>query len=423
MGFLKNFFTSSLVHSSGIYTISTIVNSAIPFFMMPILTRYLSPKDYGLVSMFTAIFAILNPFIGLNLHGAVSVQFFKYQKDEMAKYIANCLLLLFVSMWAAFILIYFLGEHISNFTNFPQEWLWTIILVSFSKSLILYVMVIWQVDNKPFKYGIFQNLQTLINISLTILLVVIIGKNWQGRIEAQILTNTLFGVLSFYILIKNGWLDFSFNKSHLIHALKFGIPLIPHTIGGVLINQTDRFFITNMISLADTGIYTVGFMLASTIEIINVSFNTAYAPWLYKQLGRDEIHIKKKIVRLTYSYFFGIGIFSLLVALISPWLLSFLVGKNFIGAYKYISWLALGFAFSGMYYMVANYIFYAGKTHLLSMVTMLTAIVNISFNYIFIKINGTVGAAQATSLAYLMSFLMTWIVSAKVYKMPWISKG
>jgi len=341
----------------------------------------------------------------------------------MAQYIGNCLLLVFVSVWLTFIFVFFLGDHISNLTSFPREWLWSIIIVSFGKALILFLMIIWQVDNKPIKYGIFQNLQTLINISLTILLVVIVGKNWQGRIEAQIITSTLFAVLSIYILYKKGWLDFSFKKSQINHALKFGIPLIPHTIGGVLINQTDRFFITNMISLADTGIYTVGFMLASMIELINVSFNTAYAPWLYKQLERADNHVKKKIVRLTYGYFIGISIFSLLVALISPWLLSFLVGENFIGAYKYISWLALGFAFSGMYYMVANYIFYSGKTHLLSMVTLLTALVNITFNYIFIKLNGTVGAAQATSLAYMTSFLMTWIVSAKVYKMPWLSKG
>ena len=69
--------------------------------------------------------------------------------------------------------------------------------------------------------------------------------------------------------------------------------------------------------------------------------------------------------------------------------------------------------------MVANYIFFAGKTAVLAWVTFVSAMMNIAFNYVLIKLNGSVGAAQASALTFLVTFLMTWALSARVYKMPW----
>jgi Na+-driven multidrug efflux pump len=69
--------------------------------------------------------------------------------------------------------------------------------------------------------------------------------------------------------------------------------------------------------------------------------------------------------------------------------------------------------------VVGPFIFYVGKTYLLGYVTFVVAIVNIIFNYIFITKNGSIGAAQATSISYFISFVLIWYLSSKIYKMPW----
>ena len=96
-----------------------------------------------------------------------------------------------------------------------------------------------------------------------------------------------------------------------------------------------------------------------------------------------------------------------------------MVGEKFISAGQFIIWITLGGAFQGMYYMVTNYIFYVQKTHLLAWVTFLTAFINLISSYFLISWNGSIGAAQGTMIAFLLSFLLTWFLSAKVYKMPW----
>ncbi|MCA6417299.1 MAG: oligosaccharide flippase family protein, partial [Cytophagales bacterium] len=57
---------SNLLKSSFVFTASNALNSAIPFLLIPVLTRYLSPSDYGIVSIFQVVATMLISFAGLN---------------------------------------------------------------------------------------------------------------------------------------------------------------------------------------------------------------------------------------------------------------------------------------------------------------------------------------------------------------------
>ena len=45
-----------------IYTLASIINATIPFLLMPVLTRYLSPTDYGIIAIAQSIIGFLTPF-------------------------------------------------------------------------------------------------------------------------------------------------------------------------------------------------------------------------------------------------------------------------------------------------------------------------------------------------------------------------
>ena len=65
-----------LVQRAGIYTVSNLAARALPFLLLPVLTRYLTPADYGIVAMFLFSAMVLEPFLTLNLPGALTVKFF-----------------------------------------------------------------------------------------------------------------------------------------------------------------------------------------------------------------------------------------------------------------------------------------------------------------------------------------------------------
>ena len=48
-----------LLQNAAVYSLSNILNAAIPFLLLPILTRVLLPADYGVLAMFNATLGIL----------------------------------------------------------------------------------------------------------------------------------------------------------------------------------------------------------------------------------------------------------------------------------------------------------------------------------------------------------------------------
>ena len=416
---IKNVYRSSLLRSSTIYAAANIVNFLIPLLMIPVLTRYLDPADYGIISMFQVLVGVIIPFIGLNTQGAIARKYFERENTDLAKYIGNCFIIMFLCSLLASFIIWIFANQFSSIISIPKGWLWTIVAIPIGQFIIRVVMTLWQVQVNPFKYVTYQFMQISLNLILTIYLIVVLGRKWEGRIIAQVITVFLLSTVTIILLFKNGWLKFSFDARYFNHALKFGVPLLPHILSSISIVTMDKFFLKYLVGIASVGIYMVGFQIASIIEMLAASFNKAYVPWLYERLKKNNLKIKLRIVRFTYCYFILILLFAVTFSFFTSMILQFFVGKEFIGAAKYILWLAIGFAFNGMYYLVANYFFYAEKTHTLAIISFVTALANIALNYTLIKANGTIGAAQATALTFFLGFVLTWFLSNKTYKMPW----
>jgi len=416
---ILSIFKHKLFKNTFIYTGSNVINKAIPFFLLPIVTRYLTPTDYGIVATFNVLLAVMVVFVGLSMHGAINVNYFKLTKEELREYIGNVFIILFTNFILIFIIVFFLKTYISISTKFPENWIPFIVIIALCQSTYTINIGLWRVEQKSLPYGLYQISRTILNVSLSLIFVVALVWGWQGRVLGVIITSVIFGPLSIFIIYKREYIKFSFNKKYINDALFFGIPLIPHALGGWIMTSIDRIFINSMVGVAATGIYTVGYQVGMIIGLLAGSFNLAWSPFLYEKLKENNYSTKVKIVKFTYLYDVGIISMALILSFIAPYFLKFFVSKNFYFAYKYVLWIALGYAFQGMYFMVVNYIFYVKKTYILAWVTFTSAGINIVSNYFFIKANGAIGAAQATTITFFVQFIMVWILSAKVYKMPW----
>lgn len=419
---LKNFMRLPFFRAASIYTITNIVNALIPFLLMPVLTRYLTPEDYGITVMMQIMVGLLTPFVGLNLHGAITVKYHQKNQDEFAKFVSNCFFVLCVSSMGVTSILFVFRYSISQITAFPLEWLWTIIVICFGQFLINIVLVILQVSVRPKVYALIQISQVVLNFSMSIYLIVNLNFNWQGRVIAQLVTILVFTCIGFHLLSRWKLLTFAYNKVYVKEALKFGLPLLPHALSGYFISMADRFLITNLIGLDAGGVYAVGAQIGMAIQLLTNSFNQAYAPWLYRNLSQISDQRKIKIVRFTYAYFIGIFIFAILYAYTIPHFLLYFLGEKFHNASDYIFGIALAGAFQGMYFIVANYIFYVGKTHFLAYVTVAMGAVHLITTYYFILWYGSIGATYSLMITQFFFFIFVWILSARIYPMPWFLK-
>jgi O-antigen/teichoic acid export membrane protein len=419
MQVLSRIFSSSLFRAMSVYGATNALNRAIPFLMIPVFTRYLSPRDYGMISMFGVVLSIAAVVSGFGAINTLSLRYFQRDRFDLASYVGNCLNLLIFSTAGIAACLSLFGNSIERITEIPRHWLWAIVPLAFSGFITTALLYLLQSAVRPLAYGSFQILQTAGHIALSVWFVVVLGMNWQGRVISQVITTVLFAGAGVVVLHRANWLRWTWNPAYLKDALRYSVPLLPHALGGFVIDATDRLLITNMASIEDTGVYAVGSQVGMVMLVLTSSFNMAWVPWLFGRLRDADGPRKARIIRLTYAYNCCLLLLSLILAVCAPWIFRLFVGKDFSGGAPYVLWIALGYAFNGMYMMVANYIFYAEKTYLVSWVTFLSAIVNICASYLLIRAHGAIGAAQGAALAHLTSFLLAWFFSSRAYPMPW----
>lgn len=410
-----------LFGSAGIYTVANILNGAVPFLLLPVLTRFLSPEDYGIVAMFAVLLTLSSVVGGMGLHGAVNRRYFQSDRTRHSEYAGTALLLFTGAILLLGSVLFILADLIERVTAFPAAWIWALLLAVPGHVLGQLTLILLQVRFRSRGYAVFQIGQTLLNAGLSVLFVVGLGMEWQGRILGQALPLAVGGIVGLALILRVGWVRVQWNPEYARDALIFGLPLIPHLLGGVAIKMTDRVVLTNVVGVDATGIYLVGVQMGMGLLLLAEAFNRAYSPWLLERLEGGDAADKVRIVRVTYGYAVVIVALALSLGLLAPWILDWLVGEDFRAAGPLVMWLALGYAFKGMYFMVTHYIFFSDRTGWLAAVTTVSVGVNLGLNLALIPPFGMLGAAWASAATFLVSFLLTAMVASRLCPMPWRS--
>jgi O-antigen/teichoic acid export membrane protein len=418
---IKKILSTRLFKNMGVYMVSSIINAAIPFLLLPVLTRYLSPNDYGITATFQSLTGLFSFLVGLNTQTAVIRRFYDTDKVNYSEYISNCILILFLSTAILIVLTFPFSDFISRITDFPRSWLWTIVLVSFFQYLFSIILGVWQVRGKVYYYAMFQNSQTLVNILLSLIFIISLGMNWKGRIMGQTISTAAFGIMSLLILRRLDLIKSTMNRSYLSDALKFGVPLIPYSFTGWILLSMDRILLNNLVGLKETGLYSVAYQLSMIIALFQISFNTAWVPWLYEKIKLNNAKQNISIVRLSYAFILANFLLAALLVVAGPPFIKFFIGKSFYGATEFLWWLCLAQAANAIHIVAITYVNYHNKNIYLTYSAIFTALIHMPVTYLLIKWHGTMGAAQSFFISSLLTSLLTFGIAIKFHRMPWLN--
>ena len=161
------------VKTSGVYFVGTILQKTITFFLLPIYTKYISPKDMGTYDLHLAYITFLCSVLFLNIWCGIMRYTFEYTDEEKKKPITS-------------------GVAI------------------FLCSTVLYTIVfavVWKVGNVPYLgwiylYGILSNIQTLLGY-----LTRCFGKNFLYAISG--LASSFVTIIFNIIFIVTMGMDYS----------------------------------------------------------------------------------------------------------------------------------------------------------------------------------------------------------------------
>ena len=410
---------SKLLQNVFIYTLLQVINSSIPFLLLPVLTRYLTPEDYGMISTYNAVFGVISIFVGLGMAGVVGVSFFHLSREELKKYIGNAFNILLFSTTLVLLVLFFLEPYLVEKLKLPAMWFYIAAIMAWMQMITAINLSLWRSQQKAKPFALYEVSQTIFNISLSLWLIVGFHYGWEGRVIGISTATILFGALSIVFIFKRGYAEFNISKIYTKELLHFGIPLIPHHVALWIRFSADILLITMLIGFCETGLYSIGLQFGMVVGVLSTALNNAYMPHLYDQLKKNDWKAKRSVVKFTYLYFMGIVVLAMVLATFFIWLVPYYLGEKFHEASQYIYWLSLAYAFQGMYLMVVNYIFYVKKTYLLSMVTLSTSLLHVTLSYLLIRHYGAIGAAYASAVSFFLAFLLVWSVSSRVVDMPW----
>ena len=410
----------TILTTAGIYGAANAVNAAVPFLLLPVVIRFLSPAEYGYYSIFVVMFQLMGSVIGFTTHSAIARVFFDEETHSLPVYVFNCLLIMLASVGLLIVLVLGLPKLFGpSVLPLDLKWTFAALLSGVGQYVTLVQLALWQMQSKPLRYGLFQFFSMVSLIGLTLINVMVFHMGWPGCVRAHLTTYLLFGTIALVQLWRARLIKVRVDRSCIRHALSYGVPLVPHTLGSWVINMADRIILLRLLGAAETGVYSFGYQFGMVLAMVQNSFNQAYVPWLFGKLKRGTAETKRELVRLTYVYHLGILGLAVLVGLLGPTLIRTVGTPAYASAGGIILWVALAYALNGMYKMVANYVFYAQKTYLLAITTLIAAAINVFFTFRWVKDYGAIGAAYATTLACGASFLMVWAMSNKVFPMPW----
>ncbi|HCR3335948.1 TPA: oligosaccharide flippase family protein [Morganella morganii] len=414
-------FRAPFFQQSAIYLTTNILNALLPFILLPIFSRFLSTEEYGKIAIFQLIISGLNAFVGLNTIGAASRKFFDNPpKSELQHYNNSSFVLLFYSLIITLILAYIFRGELIYFFNIPFSWIITAIICSALNYILLFKLSQLQIRRKAVQYGILQLSNSFFNFALTLILIIYVSPNAESRIVAMIVTLFIFSAYCFTSLLRTKTINYKKEKHIFIKDnLLFGLPLVPHIFGLFLLSSIDRFIINKYYDLSTAGIYMMGFQVSLCIIIFFDALNKALTPYLFKKLTKATFQDKKTIVKYSYILFLFCLVIGAVSYLISPLIIKIIGGEKYSQASAFVGILCIGQSFQGMYLVVTNYIFFAKKTYILSLITILSGILNIILIYSFITIYSLLGVSIAFCISMFIRFLCTWILSNYAFPMPW----
>lgn len=412
---LIKFHVPTTIKNGALFSIYSFVNKGISFVLLFFIANYINPQGYGFVSLFGTFVMIIGCVINLNTNGLVSVDYFK-EKDKFPRTVN------FVS-FVTFIGAILFSSIVVLFRNYFEPVIGLTLYYQLLGILVCFLTVFYnlQLDILRIKecigqYGLYSIGYAILSFAITIILVIFLKQDWEGRIFAWVISILLAAVYSSYFLFKNALIfNWSFKKKDVKHCLAYGLPLTPHAIAGWLKMGVDRFFLNMFQSTAAVGLFSFSQNFGSIILMIGSAFNATTSVYIFKNLSSNDSTVKKKLQKQTIVLILTYTCLAFLISIIAPILINIYFPK-YSGCNPMIKYQCFGALFNCIYFQFVNFLFYYGKTKYITYITLSTAILHTALSYYMSSISPLYTSMIICLTNGLMAFAI-YLYSRKVYKL------
>jgi len=394
-----------VLENSVFYIFSAMLIQAVGFLLLPIYTRFMTPDDFGIISLINGFVAVFTFIVSFSLYSA-AVRFHADYKDDHIKLkkLYSTLVTFIILSNALFFLVSLL------FRNQIAKWIFDGIV--FFPLVFMALLSLVFVSLHALHQSILQGRQqgkklVIINLTvfgltviLKIIFVVVFRYGAIGFLVAQLIINGLYFFYMIYDLKKQDLFSFGLDKKILKKTLIYSIPLMPHNLSTRLVGLISKVLINQSGTLALVGLYSISMQFASLIDMIQTSVNHAFQPWFFITMNNKDENSKIEIVKLSDFLLIIYSIIYMGVGLFSQELIMIITSERYYMSWTIIPVLVIGFSIKSIYYFYVNIVlYYKEATKKLFIATLTGSFADILIAYLLIPLLGSLGAALAFILA------------------------
>lgn len=386
------------------YGLALAAERLLSFFLLPILTKAISPGEYAIWAQSVVVVGVLTPVVLMGFQTTL-VKYFPLWKSTPQR-LDSVLLAMFaailVALFAASASSTSLAGSASELVYGQAEYapyipLLAVLLVS--EALFEFLLGILRATNRIRLCALYILLKGVWRIGAFLAVLHGTGGDLHKAFLAFVLVQMLFVALMYAKdvpitrILGSGLTD---GRAHWSEVLSFSLPLVPLAILTGLTNFTDRFFLTYLFGLEEVAVYAAAFSLAAIAAFFYSVLGFTLFPVLAERWAQGRLDEAAAMVeRAMQVYLICLLPFVAGMAVVGQDVMILLTTETYAAPSSVFLLLACNVGLFGLY-QIAFYVVLLSQGSKRSLGLMaLAASVNVLLNALLVPGMGMVGAALA----------------------------
>lgn len=391
------------------YTIGNILINGVSFFVLPVFTDLMSTDEYGIYSVYTSYLSIMSTVILLGLSSTIAVA--RYAKEVVFEsYISTIVIIPVVLTMICLVIVNIYIPIFGDILSMNSV-LWDCLLVSAATTAVCGIIgARLVIDGRYMLYMAYSCIHVVGNVGISLVLCYTVYETQNVHL-ARIYGSTAANIISAVFLVVACKIKISVKRINIKYALKWGIPLLFHTVATVVLTQSDRILIRYLDSYSSAGIYAVATTIIAIPMVLQQSFSQAWTPWFYSKLEKKEYD---QIKWLNNKYIIIYGVIIAGFMLLAPDVVHLFTDSDYWDCIYSLIPLAISVFAELLYSIPVSIEYFHKKTERIMTATLITVGLNILLDIVFIKLFGYHGAAYATVLSKIILFIMHYYFAKRL---------
>lgn len=405
---------------SGIFwsVIEVAIKRVLDLVVKLVLARLLFPEDFGVIGMATVFIS----FIQVLNEAGMGAALIQKKEEELTSGHLNTVFWsnLVWSIFLYFIIILFVTPFIVKFYNQPiLSQIVPILSLSLLAAALNVVHKSQLMRSLSFKKIAYINNLSTFGAGVFALISAYLGFGFWALVINTVLSYLISVPLYFY---QTRWLPkLEFNTLYLKEILMFGVFTMITQLIINIVSNVDYLLIGKYISASAVGIYTLAFMMTSSVKgQVTSMLNRVMFPF-YSKIQDDIELLKSYYVRLVKYYAIILYPLMLIFILFGEEIIRLFYGEKWIETVLPMKILALGMLISVLtngYNLLFRSI---GKPKLEMQIQIVSIIVYLPSIVIGLYLNGYIGVAWGTVFSTAINFFIAQILLKKHFDMSFIT--